>query len=186
MVFFMNEEINLKIRYTVDDYARAISFVQSRQFIFRHALKIAPLISLGFFVAAFGLNPMNIGQMPLRYIVINFFPVFAIFLLLVLPKYISNPIAKWNMKKQFESSPLLKESQTILFDEEGINGETYLSSGLTKWEAIIEAMETDKDFFFFLSNKMATFVPKRAFQNEFQMQQLRELAARRLGDIAKF
>jgi hypothetical protein len=148
-------------------------------------LIVAPLLVVGFATFFFLLNPLNVNQLPTRYIVITSFPILALSFLLISVKYFSNPFLKWNMKKQYESSPLLKEPQTISFDDEGINGETYLSSGLTKWAAIIEATETKDDFFFFISNKYAMFTPKRAFSDEDQIEQVRELAKEKLGDKAK-
>lgn len=60
-----------------------------------------------------------------------------------------------------------------------------LTSGETKWGAIIEANETDYDFFFFVSNKVAILVPKRVLAVE-QINLLRDLAKKNLGDRAKF
>ena len=83
-----------------------------------------------------------------------------------------------------KSSPALQQPQRITFDEDGIEGETILSSGQVKWEAIIEATESEQDFYFFTSKKFAYFVPKLAFENKDDLEALRELAIKRLGEKA--
>lgn len=186
-VISMNEEINLEIQYTVDDYVRGVSFVQNRQFINKYGFAIAPLLLFlfGGFIFALKMQKESVVTS-----IISSLPFFVaaliVFLVLLLLRKFPNPILKWNIKRQFRSSPLLNEPQRISFDEEGINGETYLSSGLTKWAAIIEATETKDDLFFFTSNKFAMFVPKRAFVNEEQINQVRQLAKESLGEKAKF
>jgi hypothetical protein len=91
-----------------------------------------------------------------------------------------------NIKNQIKSSPLLSECNFVIFDESGIKGKTSISSSETNWEAFVKAYETEKDFFFFTSNKLAVFIPKHAFISDEQINQLRELTKTKLGDRAKF
>jgi hypothetical protein len=101
-------------------------------------------------------------------------------------KLLPNPLFRWNISRQFKSSPALQQTQHICFDEDGIKGQSSLASGETKWEAVIEAVESKEDFFFYTSKKIAMFIPKRCFSSEEQQNQLRDLIKRKLGDKAKF
>ncbi|HEY0457852.1 MAG TPA: YcxB family protein [Pyrinomonadaceae bacterium] len=181
----MNENINLEIQYTVDDYTRGVSFVRKRQFIIKYAYLILPCVPLAILLFDYLQEPQMLFRLSWQLLLVNFAPFLAICLLSVFIGYFSNPILKWNIKRQFKSSPLLRAVQEVSFDETGIKGETALSSAVTKWDAVIEAAETDKDFFFFVSNKKALFVPKRAFADEFQMNLLRGLLRIKLGERAK-
>ena len=182
----MNEKIKLEIQYTVEDYVRGLSFVQSRQFVMKHAYIILPCIPLAIFAFMFLMNPKLIYQMSFGLAIINFAPVLMICLLLLFLKHFPNPFLKWNLKRQIKSSPLLQAIQEVTFDAAGIEGQTNLSSAVTKWEAVTEATETDRDFFFFISNKKALFIPKRAFADDFQINLLRGLARMKLGEKARF
>lgn len=119
------------------------------------------------------------------YTIVTFAPIFVIVGVFLFLKYFPNPFLRWSVQKQFKSSPLLRESQQISFDEVGIRGQTNLSAGETRWLAIIEGTETKDDFFFFTSSKIAMFFPKDGLTVE-QIDKIRELAMRNLGEKAKF
>lgn len=181
----MDELIELEVKYSVDDFVRGFTFIQSRQLLSKYAFLIVPFILLVSILFVVLLNSKNSNQPLSKVILIVLVPTFSVFILFLLIKYLPNPFLKWNLRRQFKSSPILKEKQQISFDESGIKGRTDLSAGETKWKAIIEATETEDDFFFFTSNKFALFVPKRVFTLE-QLIHIRDLAKRNLGDRAKF
>jgi hypothetical protein len=181
---FIDEKIELNVQYSVDDYVSGLMFIQNQQFWFRYGFLIHPAIILflaGFF---FILNSQN----QTRFDFIDYLPFIIsgilIFIFMLLLKKFPNPFLKWNIKRQFKSSPVLQEPQSISIDDGGITGKNNLSSGETKWMAIIKSMETEDNFFFFTSNKMAMFIPKR-FLTDIQTNQLRDIAKRNLGDRAK-
>jgi hypothetical protein len=94
--------------------------------------------------------------------------------------------AKTLYEKQIDSTPLLKETRQIVFNDEGISGHHNLGRGTIKWNAFLEACETSDDFFFFTGKRTAQFVPKRAFNGEEQQDILRNLVRQKLQDKAKF
>ncbi|HEY8563735.1 MAG TPA: YcxB family protein [Pyrinomonadaceae bacterium] len=182
----MNEKINLEIQYTVDDYVRGSAFVLNRQFVFKYGSLIVVAVPLIVFLFTYLSDPEGFSEPTLTTALIKFSPVLTLCLVFLVVSVFTNSLLKWNLKRQFNSSPLLRAAQEVSFDDAGIKGETDLSSALTKWEAVVEAAETDKDFFFFISNKKALFVPKRAFADEFQINLLRALVRTKLGERAKF
>jgi hypothetical protein len=95
------------------------------------------------------------------------------------------PFAENSVAQQYKSSPLLHEAQVISFGEEGIESKSDSFASKINWNAIIETAETDKDFFFFTSPKMALFIPKRVFSVE-QRDEIKNLAKIKLADKAKF
>jgi hypothetical protein len=181
----MNEEIKLEIQYTVDDYVRGSSFVLNRQFIFKYGSLIVLCIPVVIYIFSYLNNPEGFSRLTLKTALISFAPVLALCFLFLFLKFFSNPFLKWNLKRQFNSSPLLRATQEITFDEVGVKGETNLSSAVTKWDAVVEAAETDEDFFFFVSNKKALFIPKRGFESTLEQDRLRALAKRKLAEKAK-
>lgn len=182
----MTEKIDLEVQYTVEDYVRGTSFILNRHSIVKYGFLILPLIPLMVSGISFLQNPDAFYRMSWKLMLVNFAPVLVLVVFLAAVRFYSNPFLKWNLQRQFKSSPLLREKQDVAFDETGIKGETALSSAVTKWDAVIEATETERDFFFFVTSKKALFVPKRAFADEFQMNLLRSLARMKLGDRAKF
>jgi len=182
----MNEKINLQIQFSVEDYARGLAFVRNRQYFFKYGLIILPLFPLAFYFFDYWKNPAGFYQLTWSTALINFIPIFLLALFFLSIRFSFNPLVNRVIKKQIQSSPLLQARQEVSFDDAGIRGETALSSALTKWDAVIEAAETDADFFFFIADKKALFVPKSAFADEFQINLLRGLLRVKLGEKAKF
>jgi hypothetical protein len=182
----MNEKNDLEIQYAVDDYVRGLSFIQNRRFTSKYAFIIIPTIFILSVIFVLLMSPDGLSESALTSAVILIVLLLPIFGFLLFLKYFPNPILKWNIQRQFKSSPLMRETQHIYFNESGIGGQTNLSAGETSWEAFIEATETKEDFYFFTTKKMAQFIPKRVFKSESEQNRLRELAKSKLGDKAKF
>ncbi len=182
---FMIEIIDLEIQYTVDDYVRALSFIQKRQFVHKYAFIIVLVTGIFSIVFIALISPAGSSETILTSTIVFLVMLLPIIAILVFLKYFPNPILKWNIRRQYKSSPLMREIQHISFNEDGIGGHTNLSAGKTNWIAFIEVTETKEDFYFFTTKKMAQFVPKRAFESEFQQNELRGLAKRKLGDRVK-
>ncbi len=161
-------------------------FIQSRSPILRYAF-LAPLIVLA--VSAAGLFVIP-GTYRLSEANQRFFQLFGIFLLILSPMLYFATRTKssfWlrrQFQKQIDSSPALQKPQRIEITEDGVIGTTELSKGETRWEAVIEAIETSEHFYLFTAKKMAMVLPKRAFADTTQIGQLRELVAAKLGSRA--
>lgn len=182
----MDEKIELEIKYTADDYVRAMHFMQNRLPFNKYGFLFFPLVIV-LFVALYSFFASSESkESPLPAIVIGLVIGSLISALFLLFKNIPNPLFKWNVSRQFKSAPAFQETQRVIFDEDGIKGQNNLGGGETKWGAVIEAIESKDDFLFYTAKKFAMFFPKRCFANVEQQNQLRELIKRKLGDKAKF
>lgn len=186
----MRKEIKIEIQYTIEDYVRALSFIQKqirqRSFYYKYESFISVIIVFSTFVIGIYLLANDKKT-------INYFSVFIIAFgsallfgfLIYLVKKIQPFFLKRSISKQFKSSIILNKSQIMSLNEEGVEGQNSLGSNKIKWEAFLEATETKDDFFFFTTNKFAQFIPKRFFTEE-QIKQVREIVKEKLGDKAKF
>ena len=184
----MNDTLDFDVRYSVDDYARALHFIKSRSFPLKYAVIVA-VVCLIFIVGillfiSFGLANSSPEKRDIVGITIIPFLVTGIIFLMM--KNLFEPIQKWHISRQFRSSPILNEVQHISINASGIKGQTNLGHGETRWEAFIEATESKSDFFFFTTKNFALFIPKYAVSGDESQQILREFALRKLGNRASF
>ncbi len=107
----MNEKLDLEIKYTVDDYVRGISFVQSRQFVFKYGLWIMPMIPLTVLGLTFLLNPNSILQSSSEYLFITFVTTVTICLLLLFVKNFDNPFLNLIIRESKDRQLYLRAKQ---------------------------------------------------------------------------
>jgi hypothetical protein len=181
----MNEKIVIEIQYNIDDYVRGFVFIQNRGFFYKHDYLITFALSFTIFIVFYWLV-IRKGEDSLNFndaLTLIFGVIITIPVTYALKDF--KPFSENRVAKQYKSSPLLQEAQTIYFGEDGIQSKSDSSEGKINWNAIIETAETDKDFFFFTSPEMALFIPKRVFSVE-QQDKVKNLAKIKLGDKAKF
>jgi len=181
----MSDELGARVTYTPEDFVRSVRYIQSRQGLLNRPFSIAVFVIICILLFFYIFNPAQFAQsfsQPKNFLVFVFaFLIVGVWWFLKQNTF----FLKRKFEKQIKSSPALSEPQFILFDEEGIYGTSQFGSGQTKWQAMIEAAETEDDFFFFTSKNFAQFVPKRFFKEE-QADQIRELVKRHIGEKARF
>jgi uncharacterized protein YneF (UPF0154 family) len=185
----MNSKIEVKVNYTAEDFARGAKYIQSRK-TFAKYMYLLPFIIITLILSVLFLSD------PAKFVTAfsrpqSFLPILIpVIVLLPVFYFLSRKKTSFFVRKQFErqikSSPVLQETKTLIFDEEGIKGQQNLGTGETNWSAFLEATETEDDFYFFTAKNFAQFIHQKAFKDENQKDQLRELAKRKLGDKAKF
>ena len=79
---------------------------------------------------------------------------------------------------------IVKPSKTI-FSEQGIESKTPITSSSRDWESYSKIYETTKDFIFFSQENVFATIPKRFFKNQAEIEALRRLVSRKLGERAK-
>jgi hypothetical protein len=79
---------------------------------------------------------------------------------------------------------IAKPSKTI-FSERGIESKTPTTSSSRDWSSYAKIYETAKDFIFFQQENAFATIPKRFFKNQGEIEALRELVGRKLGERAK-
>jgi len=174
--------------YSVDDYVRALLFIRRRNPILKYYY-LAPLIVIGILLTAlYFQNPnqfISTFSSPANLLVILLGPLLAIAILYLAARRKTNFLIKWQIRRQMESSPAMRQPQRLTFDNDGLDGRTILSSGHVSWDAIIEATESEDDFFFFTSKKIAMFVPKSSFETSEEQNAVRQMAAMQLRERAE-
>jgi hypothetical protein len=185
----MNQKIELRIKYTAEDYARGLRYIQQRSFLVKFIFFVPLMVIFVTLLVLFLKDPQNFINAFSR--VEGFLPILlAIGILYPIIYYFRRNKTSFIVRKQYEkqikSSPALQAERNVIFDDEGLTGNYDFGSGKISWNAFIEATETDDDFYFFTAKKQAQFVPKRVFEDEFQINLLRGLARVKLGERAKF
>lgn len=180
----MSEKIEVNVRYSDDEYTRGMIFSQRKSSFYKfNYLIFGASILIGFF-AVYYLSYQSEGNRDLSLLLKILLALMIAIPLVYLFKDF-NPTYEKVFKKQFYSSPLLQESYKISFDVEGINSESKSFANKLFWNAIIEVVQTDEDFHFFISHDASLFIPKRVFTNE-QQNEIKNLVRIKLGDKAKF
>lgn len=184
----MNQELTVRAKYSTEDYVKALTYMQSRRFMYKYG-------SIVVFAIVFTAIVLLILLMANDKSGINFFAMMFFALLPALfvggadylvKKIVSPLILKRTISKQLKSSPALQEEQNIMISNEGIKYSNNLTSSAIKWEAVIEALESEADFLFYTSSRFAHFIPKNAFVSEIDVDYVRCLARAKLGDKAAF
>ena len=161
--------ITVEVTYSEQDYLRAVKFLSLRQ-----SIVINGLIALGVMVVGIMLYRANYNEM--GWWVKPFFGGWFIFFTILL-----RMVQLRNLGKVRKSTPAAQGEQVWTMGDEGIRITGPLTNSEVKWEAVVKARETKRDFFFYMSKKIALFLPKRVFANERQMIDLRHLVGEKLG-----
>ena len=183
-LLIMSEKIEVDVRYSDDEYIRGMIFSQRKSSYFRfNYLIFGASILVGFF-AVYYLFYQNESNRDFGLLLKTLFVLMFVIPFVYLFKNF-NPTYDFFYRKQFDSSALLQESYKISFDDEGINSESKSFANKLFWNAIIEVVQTDEDFHFFVSHDTSLFIPKRVFTDE-QQNEIKNLARIKLSDKAKF
>ena len=100
----MNEINELEIKYTVDDYVRSLTFIQSRQFVHKYMFIIIPVIFIFSIIFVIFMSPDGLSETTLTstiILIVMLLPFFGILLYFeILPKsnYL-NGILKDNLNR---------------------------------------------------------------------------------------
>jgi hypothetical protein len=183
----MDVPINLRIKFTPEDHARAVMTMRSQMFFYRYLPLFAfifILIVSGLFIymqsgrnttmnlpAAFGMCVISAG------FVAGLFYFF---------RKVADPwIAKRAITKQYKSSPIMQNEMEYTITDEYIESSNPLSGGRISWDGIIKAVESDTEFLLYASSKFSNFLPKRVFASAEQINIFRGLVKEKLGEKAK-
>ena len=183
----MNEIVEAKVTYTPEDFMRHAAFMQSRNELAKYTIFIALAIFACIFLFLYLGNPAQFLTAFAKPQTVLIFVTAGLILTVIflLKKYTSKFFLRRSLEKQIKSTPALSAPQHFSFDDEGFYATNEFASGQLNWQAMVEMIETEEDFYFFMSKNFARFVPKRFFSDE-QLNQIRELAKGKLGDKAKF
>jgi len=180
----MNERIVVEVQYNIDDHVRGLEFIKNKSFFYKNNYISTGIIAFITFIIFYFLTNKDGNGLSFTDALMLIIGLMLIIPIIYVVKDFK-PFAEKSAAQEYKSSPLLQETQTISFGEDGIESRSDSSAGKINWNAVIETAETDKDFFFFTSPKMALFIPKRVVSTE-QQSEIKNLAKIKLGDRAKF
>ena len=175
----MNEKIEIDVQYSENDFIRGINITrignQSKtlnSIIYFVSTLLGYVLFYMFLIRASGPWSWNDA------ITLGVGAIVAITVAYALKDI--NLFGDRSLSREYKSSPLLKETYKIVFSELGIVSTSKSFESEIKWNAIIQTRETEDDFFFFTSPRVAMFVPSRVFTAQ-QQRDLQNLARRMLG-----
>lgn len=91
----------------------------------------------------------------------------------------------FTMRRQAKKLAAASEEMTLYFNEQGLEAKTSRSSSRVLWDVYAKAVETKLDFLFYPQKNAALMIPKRFFENQEQIDQLRRYLHNSLGEKAK-
>ena len=170
--------LEITLQYTKDDLARGNLFIFKRRFRHKKYFVIyLLLIGIGMLVFAFA-QPAPDWR--------STFVMIGILVLLMLPVLFvfERLLARQVAKQAFKSNPHVRKPQTYAFGDENmtISGELFDTN--LKWPVVVEAAETETDFFLYITKDQAYVLPKRVLKTG-EEPLLRSLLKAKLQERAK-
>lgn len=180
----MNEQIEIYVQYSENDFIRGMKFARDRTKGSRlNTLLsiVSPLVgyALIYFLVLRSDGPWGLDDLA----ALGLAALIAVPLGFVLRNV--SLFSDFSFSRLYQSSPLFKEKYHIVFDDKGIQATSESFDSVVRWGAVSEATESVDDLFFFTGPHQPLFIPKQAFTTE-QVNDLRNLAIRILGARATF
>ena len=169
-----NQEVTVQVHFQSADYWRANCYLRNRSFriwFFRAVLIVTPWL-----IVLYKYQTDGEGWTWWVLLVPAFF---ALFLLLIAPL-----IDRVFLQRKMQSIPSAFSPQLWVLSDTGIQITGQDEHVELKWGAIVKAAESATDFFLYVGNSMAHFIPKRCMLEGSQKSLLREILKRNLGEKA--
>ncbi|HMT06919.1 MAG TPA: YcxB family protein [Pyrinomonadaceae bacterium] len=182
----MIESVTVNLSYSADDYARATLFIARRKWWVRYLLLLVVAAVWTLFGLAYLFSTGSFREtLSTNLLVLVIASTMILLGGLFTREKTSNRSLRRRFQKQIDSSPLMQETQTLTFSNNGISSTQVLGTGDITWNAVIEVIETKWDYFFFTAKESAIFIPKHALLDDRQGAQLRAIIHEGFGDGAK-
>ena len=184
----MSQSLTISLELSNDDYTRVLRRMHSENFFFKygpHVTFTVLFIGILGFIFFLSLEAQQL-RLSAAFIVASIPAALAAGAVYALDRVLAFPLLARSIRKQVKSSPVLSETHTVTFDDEGISTSASLTSSSIKWDGFIRAVETETDFLFYTTTKYSHFVPKEAFLSETDVDFVRCLARAKLADKAEF
>ncbi len=163
--------IEVEFESTEKDFQRVLLWYHWKRMFLEYVLMVVIGITLCYFLGFNVLDIKNNGWATLAF-------VGTLTILLFLDIY-RRCIFQAN-----KLSEIAKPSKSS-FSEKGIESKTPTTSSNREWESYAKVYETKTDFIFFQQENAFATIPKRFFKSETEIEELRELLRRKLGEKAK-
>ena len=168
----------ITLQYTLDDLARGNRFIFKRRLWWKkYSNAYCLLIGVGMMVFAYAQPALDWRS---TFVITGLVALLIPFAWLMLEK----GFAKQMAKQIFRNNPHVRYPQTYAFEDENLTITGELFESHLKWLALVEAAESDTDFFLFLTKDQAYVLPKRFFKTGEEVE-LRSFLKTKLGERAK-
>ncbi len=164
-------KIEVEFESTEKDFQRVLLWYHWKRMFFAYLLMIIAGIPLCYFLGFNVLDIKNNGWATLA-----FFGTLSILLLLDIYRRCFFPTNK--LKERVSPTK-------IVFSEQEVESKTPSTFSSRNWEGYEKIYETNSDFIFFYQENVFYSIPKRFFNNESQIIELRQLIGEKLGEKAK-
>ncbi len=161
-------KIEVEFKTTVTDFQRILVWYHWKRLFLEFSLMVIVGIPFCYFL---GFNLLQNGWAAIAFI--------STILILSVLKFYGLVFRRAEALKQ-----ITQPAKTI-FSDQGLETITKSIHTNRAWESYAKIFETDKDFIFFQIENAFAAIPKRFFKNQDDIEVLRELVNRKLGEKAK-
>lgn len=166
-------KISLNFKPNATDYRRVLLWYQRKRIAIVVGLTLAILSAIIFFISRS--SPRN-AQNDIR-------P--ALYATLVIMPFFIGGFIYFGIWKQAKKIEDISEDTSVTFDEKGVKSVSESSSSQVIWNRFQKIVETSHDFVFFPQENVFYAIPKRFFESDAQVKNLRLLLVENLGTRAQ-
>jgi hypothetical protein len=168
----MNQDNLIEVNFetNVQDWRRVLVWYRWKRMLIEYVL----MVILGVpFLYFFGINLLDLKN--------NGFAAFSFFFTVITLFIFSIYFGIW---RQAEKLKNIAEPAKAIFSDKGLKTISKSSSSEKTWERFSKIFETKEDFIFYLMENVFFTIPKRFFQDEKQISELKQLFRQKLGEKA--
>jgi YcxB-like protein len=182
-------EIEINSQYTVEDYIRTETFLKNSKKLNFAIINFGSLFifACGLFNLFIAFEAFKNGEYDKAYITFCLFALVAFGTYKIVSYFVPSLYLRSfrkKIKKHYDPDSIAYLEREIIFTEEGIQETNSSGKYLTYWKTISKVVETEEDFYFYLSVSVR-FQPKREISED-QTDLLRILIKANLQDEAEF
>ncbi len=163
----------IRVKHETSDYSRLLWTILKQRHLFLGILLLLIFVScIAFTLISPATDPENDRKWVTVFIALFLFCLLAV-------------IFGFTLRRQAKKLAAASEETTLRFTAQGLEAKTSRSSSKVLWDVYTKAVETKLDFLFYPQKNAALMIPKRFFENQEQIDQLRRYLRNSLGEKAK-
>jgi hypothetical protein len=167
------EGFTIRVKHETSDYLRLLWTILKQRYLVTGILFVFIFVSC---LAASLISPSTDPENDRRWVSI-FIALFVFCFVAVL--------LGLTLRRQAKKMAEASEGTVVHFTERGLSVSTSRSNSNVLWDVYIKVVETKLDFLFYPQKNAALMIPKRFFENQEQIDQLRQYLRNSLGERVK-
>lgn len=182
----MEQSVSVKFTYTPNDSLRVAKFIRNQSFIYRNDVLLTSGIVFVAFIVLIVVMADDVSALRiLGATLFSALPALAVGITVFVMHRVLNPwLMRRTITKAFDSAPTAGIETHFTFSSNGVKAESDLISSFTKWPSIVKVHETDTDLLFYHGNNVSWFLPKPALGSVDDLDSIRLLLRKSLGENA--